>query len=279
MIRQTRPGVIEISGPSFHALANDTVLTFSPPMIDLAQNPDGFVYHWKHIQRVFNLPDPNAFPPLGSNVLPAGDQALIDRYIETAKHLAASSLIGTKAKGGNLAGPDGKPNIMVADFPTREVVAGFSVMFRQLYSTQEQTHFAAIAKIIGRANENADDGAAAQRRVLLKAWRSAHGRLHADSLDKLLGLQLEKEGKWASRMTPRLHDLTPQELISMYLYGDLIHWETDKRQKLTAFRTENEISAVRELDYLKALIALSHIYIGYAVLAQAATSGVLFERP
>jgi hypothetical protein len=279
MIRQTEPGIIEISGPSFHVLASDTVLTFSPPMMDLAQNPDGFVYHWKQIQRVFNLPNPYTFPPLGSNALRAAGQELVGRYVRTAKDLAASSVIATKAKVESSAAPEGGSQFTFSDFPTREEMAGFSTMFRQLYSTKEPANFASIVKILGQTNEQANDSATAERQSHLKRWRLAHGRLQADSLDALLGRQLEREGKWPSRMTPRLHDLNPQQLISMYQYGDLIHWDAEKRGKLAVFRTENDIAAARELDYLKVVIAISHIYVGFAVLAQAATSGLLLERP
>lgn len=269
---------MEISGPSFHILANDTVLTFSPPMIDVAQNPDGFVYHWKQLQRVFNLPDPAAFPPLGGNVLRAEGRELVERYVDSAKGLAASSLIGTNAKVQLSPDSEGKPRITISDFPTREVVSGFSVMFRQLYSTEEPTHLNNVAKVVGLANEQANDGATAERRLRMKAWTAAHRRLQGYSLDTLLGLQLEKEGKWASCMTPRLHDLNPQQLISIYLNGDLVHWDAEKRRHLAAFRGEDEIGTARELDYLKVIITISHIFIGFAVLVQAATSGHLMER-
>ena len=276
MASHNKGQVITVESKSFDVMAMNTPLTFTPPMIGLAQSPKGFIYHWKIIQRVFDLPNPANFPPLGINSLTTDEHASAHRYIQTAKDLASSSFISSEARvDGSIE--NGEVQVTASGFPSREVFVGFSTLFRQLYSASDPCSFQNVKSILGRANTTAADSASTQRQQLLKKWGSAEGRMKGYSLTELLAMQLEKEGSWSANMTPRLHDLNPQQLISLYFSGDVMHWGSE-RDKLALFKAESDISAARELDFMAALIAFSHIYIGFAVLAQAATSGFVINQ-
>lgn len=67
---------------------------------------------------------------------------------------------------------------------------------------------------------------------------------------------------------------TPAELIRIYEYGDLIHW--DKRSaQVAAFGQDRFTESDRRLAFLDAASGLAHLYIGFAELARTAIGRVL----
>jgi len=268
---------MSFEGVSFEAMAMDTPLLFDPPMRHLAADPAGFDFYWKLLQRVFQLPPPGKFPPLGKNAISEDEQTRVVRYVAIAEDLARSAVLSAKAEVRVSIVDNGtRAKIERHNFPPRDATVGFATLFRQLYSPSEKGSFDQVAKIIGRANEEADDVLASTRREQLRRWTKAQNRLKGSSLDQLLSAQLEIEGKWNSALTPKTHDLNPQQLISLYFSGDLIHWG-DSREQLAIFQGVSDLSAMRDIDFFRAMAALAHIYMGFGELVAAALSGVIVK--
>ncbi len=263
---------IEFQGFSHEAYVMGEELDFDPPMIELAVNPDGFAYFWKQIQKIFKLPNPNMFPPLRQGTLPEEDRVRVYRYLQTTRDLASSSFLGNQAEVRLSIDRTGTRSVEAVNFPSREVFVGFPTLFRQVYSENEPASFERIFRIVGRVNVAIADSFTERRQCELKQWKMAQNKLKGQSLSQLLGLQLETEGSWDSAYTPRLHDLNPQQLISLYFSGDIMHWG-DNRGQLAAFKGDRDISAAREIDYMSALAAITHIYLGFSVVIQSAFSG------
>lgn len=263
---------IVIRGVSFEAVALERDLAFEPPLIDLAADSSSFVYSWKLINFVFDLPNPKDFPLLGRNSVRSEDLAVLDRFVATARDLAGSSFIGQKS-GVRMTYVKGQdPSITREGFPTREVLTGFATMFRQLNLANDESSFIKTHKLLGRANEESSDQACGERRRVLKLWRHAHSKLEASSLLHLVGMRLVEQGKMLTEDIPRVHDLSPRQLIEMNFNGDYIHWG-DRRDELSAFRSNQWFADLRELEFLTAMGDLAHIYTGFAEVITAALSG------
>jgi hypothetical protein len=63
-------------------------------------------------------------------------------------------------------------------------------------------------------------------------------------------------------------------LLSLYTYGDLIHWDSDKSAVVAEFERDPYIESDRRLAYLDAASGLAHLYIGFAELARVAVGPV-----
>ena len=65
-------------------------------------------------------------------------------------------------------------------------------------------------------------------------------------------------------------DVSPTSLISIFQYGDLIHWGK-RGDDHKALMEQNSFFAQRDqMDYLESVIQLSHFYLGYSLLVRAA---------
>ncbi len=63
--------------------------------------------------------------------------------------------------------------------------------------------------------------------------------------------------------------LSPTQLFSTYQYGDLIHWGS-KRDALRAVESDPFDSAWTRIQFLDAATALTHLYLGFALIVKAA---------
>jgi hypothetical protein len=118
-------GNLKVSTNSPEALLLDHSLPFTPPMIERAQSPAAFEYHWKLFDYVFALPDPRTFPKLPASLRPT-DQDVVDRYIRTARDLAESSVINS-ADAGMVVDIEDRTDIERVDLrePARDSQMGF----------------------------------------------------------------------------------------------------------------------------------------------------------
>lgn len=64
----------------------------------------------------------------------------------------------------------------------------------------------------------------------------------------------------------------PSALLSAFDYGDLLHWGR-RRSVVEEWNADEFIAGERRLAFLAAAVALAHVYIGFGVLTQTATSG------
>jgi len=107
------------------------------------------------------------------------------------------------------------------------------------------------------------------RRETIASWRRAAGRLHARSLNQLLRDKPAREEGF--QVLDYQEEHSPSFLLSAFDYGDLIHWD-EKRSVVEAWEQDPYTGAHRRLAFLSAAAAIAHLYIGFAVLAETATS-------
>jgi hypothetical protein len=111
------------------------------------------------------------------------------------------------------------------------------------------------------------------RLAYLKAWRDAAKTLRLKSLNQLIRDRLvTDEGLQAFTYN---EEHSPEYLLGLYNYGDLIHWDSDKSAVVAEFGRDPYIESDRRLAYLDAASGLAHVYIGFAELARAAVGRIL----
>lgn len=265
---KTPAGDSAIQAVSFEALIMDRPLRFDPPLAEASDAPGAFEYWWKLLQYVFELGDPRSFPALTST-FDTTDLLAIRRYIAAGRELAESTIL---ADGGSMTihieGPTG-PETIESSFAKNEAQRAFAVLFRQFYSTDESASFKRVQNILNKAARRTsavDDANLAS----LAAWNRAHQRLLGTTLKLLVYPKIFAEHGWtAPECFPEDHEPTPQELISAFSYGDLIHWG-EKRDAFNAWQADPYKGPAFRLAFLAAATGLSHLYIGFSLLSQGA---------
>jgi hypothetical protein len=107
----------------------------------------------------------------------------------------------------------------------------------------------------------------------LKAWRGAAKALHKKSLNQLIRDELASDEHVHAFVYEEEHE--PEEVLRLYDYGDLIHWDPNKHPELAEFERDPFTASDRRLAFLDAASGLAHLYIGFAELARAAVGRVL----
>ena len=88
----------------------------------------------------------------------------------------------------------------------------------------------------------------------------------------LVGKQLQAEGLWHLGELAGEHDPGPEMLISIYNYGEDIHWG-DKRDQLAAWDESPFDSTHMRMALFNAMAGPAHVYLGFAQLVDAALAG------
>ncbi len=249
--------------------------SFEPPFpIPLAEHvtaPQVFEFWWKQLGYVFGLPDPRSFPPL-PDVLEDEERGLVERYVQVAYRLAGSGLLNALSEGFNISQPEGLggPEEITQNFSRDDLQAGFAVFLRQCASTDtgERASFHRVRGILDRAAAATNDEFRGERLGQLKAWRSAAATLHRKSLNQLIRDKLVAEEQLRAFAYDEEH--APADLLRIYNYGDLIHWDTERSAELAAFERDPFTASDRRLAFLDGASGLAHLYIGFAELARAA---------
>ena len=253
-----------ITAHSYETLAKDYPLTFAVPYGDLPGN-DHFEYTWHLIQYAFDLPDPGQFPALSGSLLP-DEHAVLQRYVIAAQDLAESAFLRHPISLSiNLAGAE---ESIAKEFPPNENIRGFSVLFRQFHSNEEGASFQSIQRVLRLANDRACDAHVEDRKEQLTAWARAVAKLRGHELKVLVGKRLQREGRWASELLPG-EDTSPQMLISLYNYGEDIHWGRH-RELVAALNADPFHAAWRRMSFFDAVAGLAHVFLGFSVLAEKA---------
>lgn len=259
---------VTVRAVSFEALAADYPLSFPPPLAECSDNPSGFEHNWHLIQYVFNLPDPRRFPPF-ANIAPGRPLDILQRYSAAAKELAESTFLAHPTGMTVTVLDGGKSEQIDKAFAPKENVRGFSVLFRQFHSNDESASFNAVQGVLRQLNKQEDDGFITIRTQYLTAWARAAGKLRGFPLKVLVGKQLQAQGRWPSGPVVGEKDPTPEMLISIYNYGDDIHWG-DKHERIAAWEKSPFDSAWMRMSFFEAIVGLAHIYIGFALLVDTA---------
>jgi hypothetical protein len=219
---------------SFESLAAYHPIGFPPPLAEFSASPAFFEANWHLIQFVFGLPDPRGFPPFAAT-LPDDSLAILRRYSAAARELAESAFLAHPT-GVTVNLVDGALEERVEErFPPKENVRGFSVLFRQFYSNEELASFNAVQRVLRQLNKEAVDDRLHARSDQLTGWGRAAGKLRGYSLKVLVGKRLQPQGQLPPGKVVNEHLPSPQMLISVYNYGEDIHWG-EKRQQVAAWK-------------------------------------------
>lgn len=213
------------------------------------------------------MPDPTTFPSL-PNPLADDETAVIQRYVQTARDLAASAVVNATNEGVFVDIED-RTDIehVVARLGQRDRQTGFAVLLRHCDSQQEKASFPRVANILWLASQGAEDDARDERLRVLAAWRKAVGRLHGKSLNQLLRDKLVADE--GMRILDFQEPDAPQFLLSAFDYGDLLHWDR-QRSVVAEWEQDDFTGADRRRAFLDVAVALAHVYIGFAELARSA---------
>lgn len=255
-------------------IVDDVTVPFPPPLEGHLAEPQVFEFWWKQLHYVFGLPDPRSVPPLPDELSPH-ERVIVERYVRVAGELAGSGLLNALREGFNVQIPQGPygPEEIEREFSRTDLQVGFAGLLRQCDSTQERASFHGVRGILTQKANAVHDVMREMRLAHLKAWRDAAKTLRLKSLNQLIRDKLvADEGLQAFAYN---EEHSPEYLLSLYNYGDLIHWDSDKSAVVTEFERDPYIESDRRLAYLDAASGLAHLYIGFAELARAAVGGTL----
>jgi hypothetical protein len=253
------------------------VESFDPPFrIPLAEHvtaPQVFEFWWKQLGYVFPLPDPRSFPPF-PDVLTHEERTVVERYVQVAAHLAGSGLLNALSEGFNIRQREGLggPEEVTPNFSRADLQAGFAVFLRQC-DADERASFHRVRGILDRVAAAINDAFQGARLARLKAWRSAAAALHKKSLNQLIRDKLLADEQL--RAFAYEEENTPAELLRIYDYGDLLHWDSERSAELAAFERDTFVASDRRLAFLDGASGLAHLYVGFAELARSAAGRML----
>jgi hypothetical protein len=251
-----------LSAKSYESLAMDpTVVPYAPPLARFSPEPEPFQFWWKGLYYTFGLESPYDFEPMS----PFSSTEALEHYCDAARELASSVALvyGSEVSVRVRRGDDGTiTELITPRFPPAELVRGWLVLFRQFYSTKELASFQKCHGAIISVAKNATDPAGPHRLEVLKSWKKAEGRLKAYNLKYLIGEKLIEQGRFA----PPIPDAgSPAQLISMFAYGDLIHWG-DKREELSRRQADAFGGPTDMLRFVEAVAGLAYLYMGFALI-------------
>jgi hypothetical protein len=240
---------------------------FPPPYMELAIRPLEFQRRWGELGYAFGLPDPNLFPALNLS-LKEKDRETIARYVESCKELATYSLLGSERRY-NLSQAEGQePVSMEYTMPPKEVLRGFTILFRQLHSKDEAS-YEVVKGILASSVRQEADAVSSVGLDYIRQWSRARAKLLQYTLTEIV--QMKKLEAQGSRMPPPENSHTPSEIISMFQYGEYIHWG-DKREEHAAILRFPVFAKLLEFKFHDVQIGLSHFCLGFSKLAESAVS-------
>jgi hypothetical protein len=271
-------GQIKVEGRSYEWIVTSTTqLRFSPPLADLAPNPDGFEFWWKMLEFVFVLPPPDTFPPLPKSPKKS-DLEHLRRYMHASEELAQSELLsGKNEMTVRIPDESDEQEQVETAFSSNEITRGFTALFRQFHSKEvsDPARFLRIQEILRQANEAAKDAHVAERQLQLTAWKKARASLLQENLKVRVGQKLRDEHRFGPGI-PGEGKMSPTTLITAYQYGDLIHWG-NQRTVLAAVADDPFEQASQRMAFLEAVAGLAHVYMGFSLVVKSAFAATVEE--
>ncbi len=258
---------VNVEVRAFSDLIHDDPMPFKAPRRG-SLRPEVAAFWWRQIAYVFSLEDPRAFPALGRARFSDQQLEILDRFVEAADELAQSEVLNGEYSV-TIDFAQTEELSVAASFPRGESVRGLAVLFRQFYSDHEFASFTQARKALGAMANDTQDAARQQRLDLIRTWKKAHGRMHGDQMEILVLERLVEEGR-APQDALDLHRGKPGELISLYNYGELIHFG-EKRERLKELVGGGSFEENwTKMEFLISLAGFSHFYVGFAELIEAA---------
>ena len=246
-------------------------LAFAPPLIEHAVGENnGFAHHWEKLDYVFALPNPAEFPEL--TTLTDDDRSVLRRYARVCRQLAGYSALNNDS-GLTIKGLNGGQSEIELQFPTPEAFGGTSVAFRQLHSQQESASFDRAKGRLMTAIKLLPAGERQAAKTVVTRWANARAKL----MNRMLQTMVCEKGAPPVTSGPPIPfsycNIDPQKLILTFNYGDTIHFSGESETLSELLDDDENNAAYYKHSVLGAIANLSHLYFGFAVLAEAAMGG------
>jgi len=247
-------------------------LNFEPPLIEHAVGEShGFRHHWELLTYAFNLPDPAAFPVLPS--LSDDDRRVLKRFAHVCRQLAGYSALNEESGMFYSHRKGGKSEITLK-FPSAETFGGTSIAFRQLHSGDDTGSFDRAKGRIMLALKLLPESEQSAARDVVAQWAKARGALMNRMLQTIV-CEMAAPPVPSDREVPPFSyaNINPQQLILTFNYGDTIHFSKDEEANLSTLLAAEQNACYYKHSVLSSITNLSHLYFGFAVLAEAAMAG------
>lgn len=256
---------VRINAVSFETVVADFPLIFPAPFAELT-GCRSYEYTWHLLTYVFRLPDPKHFPPL-VGVLEPDELQVLRRYVTSARELAQSAFLQHPIRfefswNGELH------EHVDTQFPPSENIRGFSVLFRQFYENSERASFQNVQRVLREANSRSNHSDSESRSEILTSWGKAVGRLRRYMLTVCVAQRLHSEGRMHPPPYPG-SDTNPAQLISIYNYGNDIHWGR-RSDDLAAIEVDEFTEKWTRMSFFDCVGGLAHVFMGMAQLVDAA---------
>jgi hypothetical protein len=247
-------------------------LAFEPPLIEHAVGDNnGFAHQWEKLNYAFALPNPAAFPKL--TTLTDDDKEVLRRFVSVCRQLAGYSALNNES-GINIKGINGGQPDIELEFPTPEAFGGTSLAFRQLHSQEESASFDRAKGRLMRAIKLLPEPEQEAPKDLVVQWSRARAKLMNRLLQNVVCEMAAPPVTSGPPIPFSYCNINPQELILTFNYGDTIHFSKEK-EKLANLLDDERNQAYYRHAVLLAITNLSHLYFGFAVLAEAAMGSSL----
>jgi len=259
--------MVTLHAKSFEHVAVETPLRFPPPMVERADRQDSYEFHWHLLQYGFGIVSPTDIPPFEKTRVPHDDSRVVRRYIQTAEHLAASSML-TADEGATISVRGDEQHVEEHRWATPEAEAGFTAIFRQMYRHTQDASHSKVQRIAMDAANAAADNNAAERLTALRGWADAIRITNRQTPKKTVLLKLIDLGLQPPATEEELRHFPdrepPETLINRYFNTEHLHWDSEKARALEERAPDRVRDVTERLDYYDAARGLSHLYIGYA---------------
>ena len=263
---------MKVTAISYQSLAGQQPLHWPPVVPTERCDPQACDFHWRRLQCLFpDIEDPRTFPPFAAGRFSPTELEVLRRFREQAVHLAESRVVNEGASV-SVRFPDGHGREPQVDhtFPAQDAIAGFSVLFRQCYSSDERASFSKTRNILWKATMAAAGDAGAERAAHLTAWARAQGQLRAYDLMTLCGNALRPGRPRGLGLPDRARTGDPPEfIISAFNYGADIHWG-DRRDTVALWNNDAFMGPHQRMRFFESAVSLAFVYIGMSELIHAA---------
>lgn len=231
--------------------------------------------HWRsQVDFVFELPAPSSFPPL-ERTPDADGLRILRRYITQVGELAASALMNKTDIGYTVSfGKDA--GVIDSTLPSSELPRGLALLFRQLYAPDERASFASAMRVLQEAVRGQESAAVQAQVEQLSRWGRAAGKLRADWLEALAFERGKDDGKLPEMLRAPVPEQTPEQILSVFFYGEYIHWNKWSTSAPAGAETVEEWASEPFTDahyrffFLTAVAQLAAIYVPFGDVVAAA---------
>jgi hypothetical protein len=245
-------------------------MIWTPWYVHLVSDPAGVAWVWPVLQDVFELPDPERFPEL-RHTWTEPQTAILRQYVSVCERLVTGTALNSNARLTIHLFND----VIERDLPADDVTVGFATLLRQLFKSEEEASFNQVRGLVARAplaEDVADAGSTLRlwKRARTGALREHHHALLAEMARKR-GLADVPESSVQTRLFTT-ETITPQALLEIFLYGDLIHWG-EGRETLERWKADPRLAAQMDLNMRQDAQTLAHFYAGFAGIVRAVLRG------